>query len=317
MLRSRHAHARVVSIDARRALDLPGVHAVLTAADVPDGRHHSQPRGGARGNRALSAARHRARRRPLRGRAGGPGGGRRPLPRRGRARPRSTCVYEPLPVCARRWPRPSRPGAPRLFPGTESNNVAVIQMRVGDADAALAGAPLVLRERFTHPRQTAAALETRGLVAVPPDPRGGELHLIGSTKCIHINRAILAPIFGIPPGALRLTEVDVGGGFGVRGRALSRGHPGAAGGHEARPARALDRGAAREPAGHQPRARRRVRGGDRLRRRTGASSACAPSSAPTSAPTCARRPSCPRSSAPRCSPAPIACRTTPAISGRW
>src|SRR2546425_12574318 len=53
--------------------------------------------------------------------------------------------------------------------------------------------------------------------SVPPDPRGGELHLIGSTKCIHINRMILAPIFGIPLGALRLTEVDVGGGFGVRG----------------------------------------------------------------------------------------------------
>ena len=90
-------------------------------------------------------------------------------------------------------------------------------MRVGDADAAFADAPLVLRERFLHPRQTAAALETRGLVAVPPSPDGGELHLLGSTKCIHINRGILAPIFGIPPGALRLTEVDVGGGFGARG----------------------------------------------------------------------------------------------------
>src|SRR5437773_442463 len=90
-------------------------------------------------------------------------------------------------------------------------------MRVGDADAALARAAVVIRERFRYPRQTAAALETRGLVAVPPDPRGGELHLIGATKCIHINRTILAPIFGIPLGALRLTEVDVGGGFGVRG----------------------------------------------------------------------------------------------------
>src|SRR5438477_10772611 len=108
-------------------------------------------------------------------------------------------------------------GAPRLFAGTETNNVATITMRVGDADAALAQAAVVIRGRFVYPRQTAAALETRGLVAVPPDPRGGELHLIGSTKCIHINRTILAPIFGIPLGALRLTEVDVGGGFGVRG----------------------------------------------------------------------------------------------------
>src|SRR5262245_19635640 len=35
VLRSPHAHARRISIDAKRARDLPGVHAVLTAADVP------------------------------------------------------------------------------------------------------------------------------------------------------------------------------------------------------------------------------------------------------------------------------------------
>src|SRR5712692_652797 len=36
VLRSRHAHARLVGIDAKRALELPGVRAVLTAADVPE-----------------------------------------------------------------------------------------------------------------------------------------------------------------------------------------------------------------------------------------------------------------------------------------
>ena len=35
VLRSPHAHARLVSIDADDARALPGVHAVLTAADVP------------------------------------------------------------------------------------------------------------------------------------------------------------------------------------------------------------------------------------------------------------------------------------------
>ena len=123
-------------------------------------------------------------------------------------------VYEPLPVSRRRRRGERRAAIVRRHDG---NNVATIRMRVGDADAALADAAVVIRERFHYPRQTAAALETRGLVAVPPDPRGGELHLIGSTKCIHINRTILAPIFGLPVGALRLTEVDVGGGFGVRG----------------------------------------------------------------------------------------------------
>jgi carbon-monoxide dehydrogenase large subunit len=124
--------------------------------------------------------------------------------------------YEPLSVCASTSAALAA-GAPRLFTGTDSNNVATITMRVGDAEAALTGAHVVVRDTFYYPRQTAAALETRGLVAVPPDPRGGELHLIGSTKCIHTNRTILAKIFDIPVGALRLTEVDVGGGFGVRG----------------------------------------------------------------------------------------------------
>ena len=34
--RSPHAHARIVSIDASKALKLPGVRAVVTAADLPD-----------------------------------------------------------------------------------------------------------------------------------------------------------------------------------------------------------------------------------------------------------------------------------------
>jgi carbon-monoxide dehydrogenase large subunit len=215
VLRSPHAHARLVSVAAKRARDLPGVHAVLTAADVP------------------AAA-------IIPNRVPAPAGTERYLqPAIARTVVRYVgepvalvvaddpylardalelidAVYEPLAAC------PSvaaalAPGAPRLFTGTDSNNVATITMRVGDADAALAGAAVRIRERFDYPRQTAAALETRGLVAVPPGASGGELHLIGSTKCIHINRTILAPIFGIPPGALRLTEVDVGGGFGVRG----------------------------------------------------------------------------------------------------
>jgi carbon-monoxide dehydrogenase large subunit len=215
ILRSPHAHARLVSIDAKRARGMPGVHAILTAGDVP-------------ANAVIP------------NRVGAPAGTERYLqPAIARDVVRYVgepvalvvaddpylardaldgidVVWEPLPACASAQAALA-PGAPRLFAGTESNNVAIITMRVGDADAALRSAAVVLRERFTYPRQTAAALETRGLLAVPPDPRGGELHLIGSTKCIHINRTILAPIFGIPVGALRLTEVDVGGGFGVRG----------------------------------------------------------------------------------------------------
>src|SRR5262249_57414320 len=124
-------------------------------------------------------------------------------------------TYETLPACTS-VAAAMAATAPRLFASTETNNVATITMRVGDADAALARSAVVIRESFRYPRQTAAALETRGLVAVPPHPRGGELHLIGSTQCIPLHRTILPPIFGIPLGARRLSEFAVGGGFDLR-----------------------------------------------------------------------------------------------------
>ena len=34
ILRSAHPHARIVEVDVKRARKLPGVHAVLTAADI-------------------------------------------------------------------------------------------------------------------------------------------------------------------------------------------------------------------------------------------------------------------------------------------
>src|SRR2546422_1120271 len=215
VLRSPHAHARLAGIDAQRARALPAVGFALPPADGPTAaitpNRVPAPAGAERYLQPAVA-------RDVVRYVG------EPVALVVAADPYVACdgvelvdvVYETLPAC------PSvaaavAPAAPRIFSGTESNNVATITMRVGDAEAALERAAVVIRERFRYPRQTAAALETRGLVAVPPDPRGGELHLIGSTKCIHINRTILAPIFGIPLGALRLTQVDVGGGFGVRG----------------------------------------------------------------------------------------------------
>src|SRR6185295_19618308 len=36
LLRSPHAHARILSIDASAALAMPGVHAVITGKDLPE-----------------------------------------------------------------------------------------------------------------------------------------------------------------------------------------------------------------------------------------------------------------------------------------
>ncbi len=215
VLRSPHAHARLVSIDAGAALALPGVLAVLTAADIPADavipNRVPAPEGTAAYLQPAIA-------RGIVRYAGEPVA---LVVAESRylaedALERIAVAYEPLPAVTSAEAGLAA-GAPRLFPSSPSNNVALIRMRVGDGERGLEGAALVVRGRFRHSRQTAAAVETRGLVAVPPGAHGSGLHLIGSTKCIHINRSILAPMFGMPPGALRLTEVDVGGGFGVRG----------------------------------------------------------------------------------------------------
>jgi aerobic carbon-monoxide dehydrogenase large subunit len=215
VLRSPHAHARIVSVDAGAALAMPGVLAVLTAADIPEAavipNRVPAPEGTAiylQPAMARGVARY----------AGEPVA---LVVAESRylaedALERIAVEYAPLSAVTSAEGALAA-GAPRLFSSSASNNVALIQMRAGDADRGLREAALVVSERFHHARQTAAAVETRGLMAVPPGVTGGEMHLIGSTKCIHINRNILAPIFGMPPGALRLTEVDVGGGFGVRG----------------------------------------------------------------------------------------------------
>lgn len=214
VLRSPHAHARLGAVDARRALALPGVLAVLTAADVPTAIIPNRRPGPEGMERYLQPAIARERVRY----AGEPVA-------LVVARDRHVAAdaleliavdYEPLPALTT-VAAALAAGAPRLFPRTDSNNVATISMRVGDADRALAGASVIVRERFRHPRQAGSPLETRGLVVVPPAASGGELHLIGATKCLHTNRQMLAGILGLPPGTLRLTEVDVGGGFGVRG----------------------------------------------------------------------------------------------------
>ena len=85
----------------------------------------------------------------------------------------------------------------------------------GDAEAAFAAAPYRRRERFRTHRQTALPLETRGLVADFAD--GKSLRLWGAAKVTHFNRRVLALAFGLPESAVELIQLDVGGGFGVRG----------------------------------------------------------------------------------------------------
>lgn len=74
----------------------------------------------------------------------------------------------------------------------------------------------VRRERFRTNRHTAIPMETRGLLA-EWDSSSQRLVVTGAAKVPFTTRALLAKLIKLPVESIDMIEVDVGGGFGVRG----------------------------------------------------------------------------------------------------
>lgn len=106
-------------------------------------------------------------------------------------------------------------GAPLVHADLGSNVVELLPIRYGNVEAAFAAADVVVRRRLAVQRHTGVPMETRGLLAEPG--AGGRLTLWGAAKVKHFNRDAIARALGLGTGAIRLVELDVGGGFGVRG----------------------------------------------------------------------------------------------------
>ena len=94
--------------------------------------------------------------------------------------------------------------------------VARWDVALGDVDASFASADLVVRERFTVGRQTAVPMEPRGLLA-EFDPGRRILTMWGPTKVPYFNRGVLSAMLRLPEAQIHFIEPDVGGGFGARG----------------------------------------------------------------------------------------------------
>ena len=103
-----------------------------------------------------------------------------------------------------------------LFEETGSNLAVRYAVRFGDADAAFAKAEYTRRETFRCHRLAGLPMETRGLLA-EWDATNGRLVISGASKVLFFNRRILAPMLGLAEDSIDMIEVDVGGGFGVRG----------------------------------------------------------------------------------------------------
>jgi carbon-monoxide dehydrogenase large subunit len=89
------------------------------------------------------------------------------------------------------------------------------KMDIGDVDRVFSEAPVVVKERYYHPRLIPNAMEPRGVV-VQPVAATGELTMWSSTQIPHILRTTLALTLGIPESKLRVIAPEVGGGFGSK-----------------------------------------------------------------------------------------------------
>jgi aerobic carbon-monoxide dehydrogenase large subunit len=123
--------------------------------------------------------------------------------------------WEPLPVVADAR-RATDSSAPILHAAIGGNIVERLVTRAGDPAGAMAGAERRLRERLAVQRHTGVPMETRGLTAAY-DPGSGVITLWGVAKVPHFNRRVLADLLGHPEHRIHFIELEVGGGFGVRG----------------------------------------------------------------------------------------------------
>ena len=100
-----------------------------------------------------------------------------------------------------------------LFGG--GNEVSTIESSFGDVREAFAAADAVVDLEIAVGRHSGVPMETRGLVAdaLPT----GRLEIVGAAKVLHANRRMLAEMLGMAPSSIRMRELDVGGGFGIRG----------------------------------------------------------------------------------------------------
>src|SRR5579864_8159796 len=122
--------------------------------------------------------------------------------------------YDPLPAVAD-VERALEADAPLIHPEWDDNVAVSFAVRVGDPERILAEAPVRVRATLRVPRSAGMPLEPRGVLAVP-DRRNGGLTVWASTQVPHLLQRALAELLGLPAHKVRVLAPDVGGGFGTK-----------------------------------------------------------------------------------------------------
>ena len=201
VVRSPHAHARILEVETADALAIPGVEAVLTAKDVPFNRHGRAIQDEA----VLAADRVRMLGDPVAAVVAVSGAVAAEAAARVRVR------YEVLPAILS--PREAlEPGAPRLHDG--GNVLARQAIQRGDAEAGLARADVKTEGTFTTPFVEHAYLEPEAALAfVDADDR---VVIHTGTAHPYLHRLEVSRALGLGEDRVRIVAIALGGHFGGR-----------------------------------------------------------------------------------------------------
>jgi aerobic carbon-monoxide dehydrogenase large subunit len=218
-VRSQYAHARIKSVDTTAAMKVPGVIAVLQAADLaPLGLHWMPTLAGDKqmvladgkvlfqGQEiAFVVAEDRY--------------------AMADAIELVVVEYEELPVVVDPF-KAMLPGAPVLREdlagqtkgahGERLHHNHIFRWEVGDkegTEAVVADAAVVAEEMVYYHRTHPCPLETCGCVA-SMDKINGKLSLWGTFQAPHVVRTVASLLSGIPESSIRVVSPDIGGGFG-------------------------------------------------------------------------------------------------------
>ncbi|MFQ6143147.1 molybdopterin-dependent oxidoreductase [Streptomyces seoulensis] len=217
LLRSPHAHARIVAVDTSAALRVPGVHAVFTHRDAPE-RHfstarHEHPEEDPDDTRVLDdMVRYIGQRVAA-------------VVADSEAAAEEGCrrievTYEVLPAVLdpeeAMWPGApvvhDKDAATARIARPRANVVGEAHGEIGDVAAGFAEADLVYEETFRTQRAQHASLETHGALAwFDEDDR---LTVRTSSQTPFLTRRALCALYDLPEERVRVVAGRVGGGFG-------------------------------------------------------------------------------------------------------
>ncbi|MDP9384621.1 MAG: xanthine dehydrogenase family protein molybdopterin-binding subunit [Actinomycetota bacterium] len=212
IVRSPEAHARIVSIDASAARERPGVHAVLTAADlalesglpmawVPPGVDVNAPEHWPLAKEEVKHVGDAV--------AVVVGDDRYAVVD---AAEDVLVEYEPLPAVVD-VEAALEEGSPLVHADFGSNKVHEWTLGGGDLEAGFVEADHIVERRVENHRISGAPIEPRAVVA---DYRAGNLTMWSSTQVPHFLRLFLALMLGQNEERIRVIAPEVGGGFGAK-----------------------------------------------------------------------------------------------------